>query len=505
MQKDIEQERLAEYRKILQQNHTVYGQIQKKTTETVLESRIESVLGPALNSFILWLLKEAKRKRIERLYFLARDGYFMYRCALLYCSKWNLPIECRYLSCSRYSVRIPIFHLDMEEALEYLCRGGIDVTLEKILSRGGLKEEEKKRVLQEAFHDREPGAGIPYAKLPDIRKRLENCSFFMECVCRRSRETYPFLQGYLQQEGLLDKRKAALVDSGWVGSMQKTLNMVLKNLGRAEGLTGYYWGLYELPENVQRKDYFCYYFSPEKGLQEKVYFSNCLFETVFSAPHGMTMGYEKTEEGYAPCYGEVLPGRKAFMEHLEKGLLDFTERTLEQMKDIEKAESKKSKETVGIAETIEATETIENVETIETAETIENIDDRAYQKAVKQLLKLFMGMPVQAEGELFGSLEFSDDVLDDKRQQVAVEMSEEELKGNHAWNKALVMLGLRDVYVKESAWYEGSAARYGKHERYHQTMYRLYKYLLYMRKRYEYLRKKEKRNMLLLAGRGDRK
>ena len=55
------------------------------------------------------------------------------------------------------------------------------------------------------------------------------------------------MKGYLEQEGLLDKEKSALVDSGWVGSMQKTLNMVLNKLGREETLTGYYWGLYELP------------------------------------------------------------------------------------------------------------------------------------------------------------------------------------------------------------------------------------------------------------------
>lgn len=458
MQKDREQERLVEYRKILRKNHTVYEQVQNYHTETLLDSRIESVLGPALNSFVLWALKEAERKQIKRLYFLARDGYFMYRCALLYCRRWNLPIECRYLSCSRYSIRIPIFHMNMEDALDYICRGGIDVTLDKILNRGGLNEKEKERVLQEAFRNRSAREIIPYAELSAVRERLKSCVFFMECVYERSYKAYPSLKGYLQQEGLLDKGKSALVDSGWVGSMQKTLNMVLKNLGRKERLTGYYWGLYELPADVQRKDYFCYYFSPEKGLREKVFFSNCLFETLFSAPHGMTMGYEKIEEDYVPCYAEILPDRKEFMEKLEKGLLKFAESTIEQIKNIEE------------------------------------IDCKEYRRAVMQILKLFMGKPTRAESELFGGLEFSDDVLDDERQQVAAKMSEKELRGNHVWNKALVMLGIRKAYVKESAWYEGSVARYGKSERYHLVMYRFYKYLLYMRKNYYYLRNKENKN-----------
>ena len=186
MQKEREQERLVEYRKILRKNHTVYEQVQNCHAETLLDSRIESVLGPALNSCVLWVLKEAERKQIKRLYFLARDGYFMYRCALLYCRRWNLPIECRYLSCSRYSIRIPIFHMNMEDALDYICRGGIDVTLDKILNRGGLNEKEKERVLQEAFRNRSAREIIPYAELSAVRERLKSCVFFMECVYERS-------------------------------------------------------------------------------------------------------------------------------------------------------------------------------------------------------------------------------------------------------------------------------------------------------------------------------
>lgn len=54
------------------------------------------------------------------------------------------------------------------------------------------------------------------------------------------------------------------------------------------------------------------------------------------------------------------------------------------------------------------------------------------------------------------------------------------------------MLGIRHGHIKESAWYEGSVARYGRLEAYHLFQYRLYKYLLYMRKKYYYLKMKER-------------
>ena len=451
MSKDYETVRQRKYTEIVEMRDAVFGE-GKNRGENMLEKTVESVLGPSINSFIIWVLQKSRKNGIQRLYFLARDGYLMYQCARIYCEKQQLPIECRYLSCSRYSVRIPLFHLDMEEALEYVCRGGIDVTLDKILDRAGLTCQEKARVLELLPAPKKNRGIIPYSELSQVREVLKNCQYFMDCMYQHSVEAYPLLEEYLKQEGLLETKKSALVDSGWVGSMQKTLNAILGRLGRKENLTGYYWGLYELPRGVKREDYFCYYFSPEKGLKEKVYFSNCLFETIFSAPHGMTIGYEKLRGRIFPRYGEIDEQRQEFMIWLSEYIREYTEKAVRAVTDLYQ------------------------------------IDTVRYKKIVKELLRLFMGYPTASEAELFGSLEFSDDVLDNSRQQVAVKMTEREIRGNHVWNKALTMLGIRKGYIKESAWLEGTIARFGKRENYHWFMYRMYKYLLYIRKKHNYLK-----------------
>ena len=131
---------------------------------------------------------------------------------------------------------------------------------------------------------------------------------------------------------MLEEKKAALVDSGWVGSMQKILNRTLRKMGRKEALEGYYWGIYELPEGVDPVKYHCYYFSPKKGLRAKVYFSNCLFESIFSAPHGMTLGYRKREAHYEPYFSECSRPRRMFMEETEQYLVRYTEFFLRQLK-----------------------------------------------------------------------------------------------------------------------------------------------------------------------------
>ncbi|MFR2562545.1 MAG: hypothetical protein ACLS8R_07550 [Anaeromassilibacillus sp.] len=242
------------------------------------------VLAPALGEFTLWLLYHTLKSGKQRLYFLARDGYLMSRAALLFCETLQLPLVCRYLSCSRYSLRIPFFHLDQGAALDAICRGGIHVTLDQILARAGLTEQERRLVAGELSLPWKAGDVIPYAKLQEVRRRLQQCERFLDAMNCHSRDAMPGLAGYLQQEGLLEEVPDAIVDSGWVGSMQMALNEVLASMGRTKPLEGYYWGLYALPPGADRGAYHCYDFAPDHGLTPKIFFNNCLFEAIFTAP-----------------------------------------------------------------------------------------------------------------------------------------------------------------------------------------------------------------------------
>lgn len=69
MQKDREQERLVKYRKILRKNHTVYEQVQNCHTETLLDSRIESVLGPGIKQLCPVGVKRGRKKADKEIVF----------------------------------------------------------------------------------------------------------------------------------------------------------------------------------------------------------------------------------------------------------------------------------------------------------------------------------------------------------------------------------------------------------------------------------------------------
>lgn len=413
------------------------------------------VLAPALGSFVQWILYEALKSGKKRLYFLARDGYFPYRAAMIFCEKHHLPIECRYLSCSRYSIRLPLFHLDREQALSYVCRGGIDVTLEKILRRAGLTEEERQEVIQCLSLPFSPGDVLPHTELPKIRLLLETCEVFLAHMDRHSREALPGLAGYLRQEGLLDDIPDAVVDSGWVGSMQKTLRDVLDFMGRTRPLEGYYWGLYDLPDGVVQSDYHTYYFEPGKQLIEKVYFNNCLFEAVYTAPHGMTLFYRQEGEQFIPCYGRIGRQQKEFAEKIGDCLMLY------------------------IQLLAEAKETISDLEEL-----------RADKRVIRKLFRRFMGQPSRKEAEVFGSLPFSDDVLEGEERQIAAPLTEKELNTHRLFSKLLVMAGLKKGRIWESAWREGSVVRSGKQVKRRLREYRLFQAVRQLRNIIRFRRKR---------------
>lgn len=455
---------LSEPAEILRQQDSGTAAEKVQTEENLIDINVcDYVLSPALNGYVLWLLRKAAAAGKQRLYFLARDGYLMYRTAVILCKELELDMDCRYLCCSRYSLRLPVYHLDHPGALEYICRGGIDVTMKRILDRTGLSEEEKQEVLTEVneyfgrknhkkYKMDDP---VSHAELAAMREGLDQSAFFWEALDRRSRDAMPALEGYLFQEGLLDGIPMALVDSGWVGSMQKVLGQVLdyisgkKGLNPGKPLEGYYWGLYELPADTDPQTYHCYYFSPGSRLQEKVYFSNCLFECIFSAPHGMTLGYARQNEAYRPVFGEVSEENRNFIQKTEERMAAYTKILAEKLKG-------------------------------RNSGLLECAYDR---EAIRKLLGAFMGEPTREEAERYGQLSFTDDVLEKKGRKLAEPMTESELAENHVLRKAIAMFVSRNGNIKESAWYEGSTVNNGSHVGRHLRRYTGYKYLLYLRKK----------------------
>ncbi len=413
----------------------------------------------------------------------------MYSYAKRYVEHFSLPIECRYLYCSRYSLRVPMYHLDLEEALDYITLGGLDVSLDKLMRRAAMTKEQEEKVFRELKLDYKRTEQLPRDELGRVREALGNCKSFMKYLQQNSREAMPALMGYIRQEGLLDELPMALVDSGWVGSMQKQINRLIhfikehsadkeekackadratgNSMDEALELEGYYWGLYDIPSGVGKDAYHGFYFTPEKGIRRKAYFNNCLFEGVFSAPHGMTMGYEvakelsqvsKPEDKVCPRLGDIASEKAGFLQLTKESLEKW------QRRYIEENAKNAFRETDFWAILRRDTHT-----------------DR--RKEVERLMGRWMSRPSREEAYVYGQLSFSDDVLEYSEKQMAEPMTEKELWANHLLLRIFLELLPGRRIVKQSAWYEGSAVLYGKWVWCHRVGYRMYRYYLYLRQR----------------------
>ena len=187
--------------------------------------------APVLCRFVWWVLLTAEKKKIRRLYFITRDGYFPYQIAQIFCKSAVFSVECRYLHCSRYALRSAEYHLLGKESLSYLCLGGIGVTFEKVMHRAGLDEKEKNEIEELLGYRERKNVPLSYAELSALKEKLSVCEPFLEKLFAHAEENYPAAVCYLRQEGLFDFIPYAIVDSGWMGSMQKSLSLLLFSAG----------------------------------------------------------------------------------------------------------------------------------------------------------------------------------------------------------------------------------------------------------------------------------
>ena len=404
---------------------------------------VVSVFSPLMMSFAIWVIQQAKERGIKSLFFLARDAYPSYVVAKKICKAYDLDINCEYFYCSRYSLRIPMYSENIGDALDHVCRGGIDVTFRKIMIRSGFSNIEIER-METVFQNVEFDEIIPYPKLSEIKKILAENHEYVECLIEKSKDKWTPLVKYFSQKGLLAHDKIAIVDSGWTGTTQKSINDIRKRCHVSVPVEGFYFGLFEIPKECAKENYHTYYFGPQNGFLNKVFFSNCLFEVLFHANHGTTMGYTLAE-----ICDPVLA------EYSSSDMIEDINNTISAYSDsvLKKIDMK-----------------------------LLDVNSDRNRRIISRSLRKFMWNPTKGEAEFFGQLMFSDDLLDESLKQVAPVVPESYLKENHFINKLFTAYGIRKKHIHEIAWYEASAVRSGQYSLLHRCSYSFYKALSYLKK-----------------------
>ena len=285
--------------------------------------------APIIYGFVKWVFLRAEQEEIHDLYFLARDGYPLYCMASLLCRQHFLPFQCHYLYGSRMAWRLPSYHFLKEQELRsILFIPSQKMTPSSLLFRAGCTPEEQEHFIRTTS----AASGNPYQsfsrqELDLFADELLNRPDFQEVLTRHSQEAYDLTIAYFQQQGLFSKKKFALIDTGWTGSMQRTLRQLLAHAGAFPQLFGFYFGMYEKPKSVTDGQYFTWYLQPGRSRIRAARFNNNLIEALCLAPHPMTIGYRRDKTGrYLPLFAANTPIRKQESDQQEQILRNFAHR-----------------------------------------------------------------------------------------------------------------------------------------------------------------------------------
>lgn len=375
------------------------------------------VYAPTLVEYTKWIIRSAEEQHIKRLYFFARDSWLPYHIACHINEAMGAGLDIRYISVSRFALRNAEYAFIGREALETICVGGIDINFIKLMKRACLADDEIYMVAQELGFENRLKESLSFAQIKELKARLYSTDKIFEYINSHSKEYFENARKYFLQEGLLEDVSYAIVDSGWLGTTQKSLQRVLSQMcSKNVELKGFYFGLYELPTGSNAANYHSYYLRPNIDISRKVKFSICLYETIVSAPVGMTLGYEQVGDRMRPKTSEIGNPNSAKM-YRNKELIDAY-----------------------IHEMVFSTETIK-------------IDDVLM---IEKLLMLSMGEPTKTEARIMGSLKFCDDVLESGMQSVARKWNKLELHKQSFFLKMLFKFFKSKVKLHESGWPEGS-------------------------------------------------
>lgn len=344
----------------------------------------QQITAPILVSYVRWIINSCVESGISRIYFLARDGFVLMKIAEIICEKCEIKMDLRYLYCSRFSLRLPLFHLLGDEGFNQLTLSACTNTAEAVFKRIGLSDVEINSVVEKIPLGFSPQKILNKTEFSVFCGELKKCDYFMDLAAKKSKAAYEPTVAYFRQEGLFDGVNYALVDSGWSGSMQRSIRQILESAGCKKHLIGFYFGMFSAQISEADGEYRTFYFDSKSSVWDKVKFSNNLFECMLSAGHAMTIGYENNGEKISPVFGnEPSDEQKKLIFAHQKGILKYAEN----------------------------------------ADYSRDYDKSGEIKSVRRNARRIMVYPTAYEAEIYGRLMFSDDVSEENSQPLASKKS----------------------------------------------------------------------------------
>jgi FMN phosphatase YigB (HAD superfamily) len=224
------------------------------------------VVAPTLVGYVLWILQQAQKMGLKRLYFVSRDGQILLEIACRLIKKLDIDCELRYVYGSRLSWNLPALAcLDEAQALQMLKRPSwlLDTTsplsLRDFWMRVNIDPEEIKSSLDLVGFKKEDWERTLSPKEQQVLHPLLDEDMIKDLILLKAAQQQKILVNYLNQERLLDSIPKGVVDLGWFGSSYDSLNSILKSNDSTLD-AGLFFGLRSRSQKDQNSSKIGYFF-----------------------------------------------------------------------------------------------------------------------------------------------------------------------------------------------------------------------------------------------------
>ena len=199
--------------------------------ESTLRDVAAGVVAPLLGAYVIWLLREAQRREIAKLWFLGRDGQILLELAKILAPSLGVDVDMRYLHASRQAWNLPAMACGAHEDLSWVRDSTDDLSVHILLARVGLEPSDIMSDLVDIglSPDRwnDPLGKAEIIALCTTMQRTQVRKRILE-VAKAARQV---LIRYFERVGVLSAPRAAMVEVQGHGNLQESLTAILGSVG----------------------------------------------------------------------------------------------------------------------------------------------------------------------------------------------------------------------------------------------------------------------------------
>jgi hypothetical protein len=268
--------------------------------ETAIRDVAAGVAAPALVMFASWLLAESRRRGLERLRFLSRDGQVLYELTRRLAAATGNGPDLEYVYSSRITWSLAATDPRHLADAPWLLNSFIKSNAADICARLGLPTASFRAVMLDCGVSLDPDVRADQPAQAEALRRFVGRPEVARAAGERISEMRRLVLDYAAQHQLAD-RGTGLVDIGWTGRMAGSFIELCEAAGTGSGRPAVlFWGHEPRASGWTDPDLvaaWMYNTATGHGLQWRVPDAPFIMETFCMGDHGIVSGYRRDADG----------------------------------------------------------------------------------------------------------------------------------------------------------------------------------------------------------------